>query len=53
VVLELLKTFVVKLLFVPVVLGEELVEARLPWAGRTSRAMPDTVLLLAATRPVA
>jgi hypothetical protein len=50
--LELIESFVVELLFIPVVLGEELVSARSLLAGRTSREIPVTVLLLAATRPV-
>jgi hypothetical protein len=40
VLLESLKMSVVELLFVPVVLGEKLVESA--FAGRTSRAMPAT-----------
>jgi hypothetical protein len=45
------KTFVAELLFVPVVLGEEFVEAAFAVTGRTLRAMPIVVLLLAAIKP--
>jgi hypothetical protein len=53
VVLKLFEAFVVELLLVPVVLGEELVEGAFPLSWKDSRAIPATVLLLAATRPVA
>jgi hypothetical protein len=50
---EFFEAFVVELLFIPVVLGEEFVESAFVSSRKASRAMPATVLLLAATRPVA
>ena len=42
--LKFSKPFVIELLFVPVVLGEELLRVRFPPAGRTSGAIPATIL---------